>query len=492
MPLTRRDLIKRAGAAGLVAGWPGLSLAQSGGGILRMPPLVDATTSRAFDLLARTGETNFLGQSATSTWGFNNQTFLGPTLRLAHNSLTKASVRNGVSEPFSLHWHGLEIPGQADGGPHQPIATGATWAVDLNIDQPPATVWYHSHTHLRTADHVQKGLAGVIQLTDGRDDERGLPSDYGTDDLTLVIQDRRFDRSGRAVYDPGMHDRMMGFTGDVILVNGQFGAQAVVPKGIVRLRLLNGSNARIYNLASRAGRTLHMVSTDTGFLDRPIAIDSLQLAPGERAEVLLDFSDGTSDMLVSSSIANGGMMGGGMMGGGMMGGGMMGGSGGSFDILPISVDPSRRARIDRIPEGIGGTMPDLDIRGASRRDIALQSGMGGMFRRRRNQHSINGNSFEMDRLNFSVRRGATEIWAIDGQNMAHPFHVHGVRFQVLSENDGPVSSRNSGWKDTVLVNRRAEIAIRFDQPAPASTPFMFHCHILEHEDGGMMGQFSVV
>ena len=488
MPLTRRDLMKRAGAAGLVAGLPGLSLAQAGGGLLQMPPLVDATTSEAFDLLARSGETNFLGQKTTTTWGFNDQAFLGPTLRLAHNSLAKASVRNSLDEPFSLHWHGLEIPGYADGGPHQPIATGATWSVDLDINQPPATVWYHSHTHLRTADHVQKGLAGAIQLTDGRDDERGLPSDYGTDDLTLVIQDRRFDRSGRAVYDPGMHDRMMGFTGDVILVNGQFGAQAVVPKGIVRLRLLNGSNARIYNLASRAGRTLHLVATDTGFLDRPVAVDRIQLAPGERAELLLDFSDGTSDMLVSSSITNGGMMGGGMMSGGMMGGSARD----SFDILPISVDPSRRARIDRIPENIGGTMPNMDIRGASRRDIALQSGMGGMFRRSRNQHSINGNSFEMDRLNFSVQRGATEIWTIDGQNMAHPFHVHGVRFQVLSENGGSVSIHNSGWKDTVLVNGRAEIALRFDHLAPASTPFMFHCHILEHEDGGMMGQFSVV
>jgi|TARA_R100001369_G_scaffold27895_2_gene50109 FtsP/CotA-like multicopper oxidase with cupredoxin domain len=447
-----------------------------------MPPLLDATASGAFELLARAGETNFLGQNASETWGFNDQSFLGPTLRLATDSLTKASVRNALDEPFSLHWHGLLVSGQTDGGPHQPIAPDDTWSVDLNIDQPPATAWYHSHTHLRTANHVQKGLAGVMQLTDGRDDERGLPSEYGTDDLTLVIQDRRFDRRGRAEYDPGMHDRMTGFTGDVILVNGQFGKRAVVPQGIVRLRLLNGSNARIYDLSSRAGREMHLVATDAGFLDRPIALNSLRLAPGERAEVLLDFTDGAGDLLIGSSSASGGMM-----------GGMMGGAGSdSFDILPISVDLSQRGRLDRIPDTIGGTLPDLDIRNATRRDITLESGMGGMFRRGRNQHSINGQSFDMDRLNFSVQRGATEIWAIDGQTMAHPFHVHGVRFQVLSENGGPVSNRNRGWKDTVLVDGRAEIAMRFDQLASAATPFMFHCHILEHEDGGMMGQFSVV
>jgi len=482
MPLTRRDLMKCAGAAGLVAGFPRFAGAQAGVGILQMPPLLDATTSKAFDLVAQAGETNFLGKSASTTWGFNDQAFLGPTLRLATDSPTKASVRNALSEPFSLHWHGLLVSGQTDGGPHQPIAPDDTWSVDLDIDQPPATVWYHSHTHLRTADHVQKGLAGVMQLTDGRDNARGLPSDYGTDDLTLVIQDRRFDRRGRAVYDPGMHDSMMGFTGDVILVNGQFGTQAVVPQGIVRLRLLNGSNARIYDLTSRAGRPMHLVATDTGFLDRSIALESLRLAPGERAEVLLDFSDGTSDMLVGNSFASGGMM----------GGGMMGGAGrDSFDILPIMVDPSRRARIDRVPDAIGGSMPDLDTRNAKRREITLESGMGGMFRRSRNQHSINGQSFDMDRLNFSVQRGATEIWAIDGQTMAHPFHVHGVKFQVLSEYGGPVSNRNRGWKDTVLVDGRAEIAMQFDQPAARSSPFMFHCHILEHEDGGMMGQFSV-
>ena len=159
MPLTRRDFFRSAGAAGLVAGFPELARAQAGTAILQMPPLLDATASGAFELLARAGETNFLGQNASETWGFNDQSFLGPTLRLATDSLTKASVRNALDEPFSLHWHGLLVSGQTDGGPHQPIAPDDTWSVDLNIDQPPATAWYHSHTHLRTANHVQKGLA---------------------------------------------------------------------------------------------------------------------------------------------------------------------------------------------------------------------------------------------------------------------------------------------------------------------------------------------
>lgn len=180
-----------------------------------------------------------------------------------------------------------------------------------------------------------------------------LPADYGTDDLTLVIQDRRFDGRGRMVYDPGMRDEMMGFTGDVILVNGQVGARALVPRGIVRLRLLNGSNARVYDLASRAERSLHLVATDAGFLDRPAPLKILRLAPGERAEVLIDFTDGANDVLVSGPNPNAGMMSGrGMMGGGMMDSAEEAG----FDVLPIEVDSARAARIDRLPESIGGVM----------------------------------------------------------------------------------------------------------------------------------------
>lgn len=483
MTMTRRDILMAAGVTGFAAALPRPLRAQAGGSVLQMPPLLDATSSGVFDLVARAGKTALMGRAPSATWGFNDQTFLGPTLRLAADGAVAASVTNQLTEPFALHWHGLLVPGHADGGPHLSIAPDRKWSVELDINQPPATIWYHSHTHLRTADHVQKGLAGVIQLTDGRDNARGLPTEYGTDDLTLVIQDRRFDGRGQMVYSPGMADEMMGFTGDVIVVNGQIGRTAVVPRGIVRLRLLNGSNARIYDLASRAGRLLHLVATDTGYLDRAATLKTLRLAPGERAEVLIDFTDGADDVLISGPNPNVGMMGGGMMGRAEKA---------DFDILPIAVDDTRPARIDRLPESIGGTMPDLPTRNASRRNITLETGMNGMMWRGGNRHSINGQSFDMSRLNFSVKKGATEIWTIEGQMMAHPLHIHGVMFQVLSENGGPVSPRNRGWKDTVLVDGRVEIAVRFDHPATADKPFMFHCHILEHEDGGMMGQFSVV
>jgi len=156
-----------------------------------------------------------------------------------------AEITNTLGEAISVHWHGLIVPGDVDGGPHQPVAAGGTWAPVLPLDQMPATLWYHSHIHGKTAPQVYRGLAGVIHLTDGEDDARALPARYGIDDLTLVIQDRRFDPRGRMIYNPVMHDLMMGFEGNVMMVNGQVAPFARVPKGVVRLRLLNASNARV-------------------------------------------------------------------------------------------------------------------------------------------------------------------------------------------------------------------------------------------------------
>ena len=479
--ISRRKFL--AGAAALpVAIHPVLTRAQSARVPLAMPPLLDATRTRRFKLTAQRGTTDFLDAGASQTWGFN-QPHLGPTLRLATGQSTAAEVLNTVDEPISVHWHGLLVPGDADGGPHQTISQGETWAPELAITQPASTAWYHTHVHESTAQQVQKGLAGVLQIADGQDEARGLPIAYGIDDLTLVLQDRRFDRSGRISYDSGMADQMMGFMGDTMVVNGQVGRTAVVPKGIVRLRLINGSNARIYPLSMSDGREMHLIATDNGYLDRPIALHDLTIAPGERFEVLIDFSDERDIALVSAPNPN-------QMMGGMMGGG---GGGTPFVVLPFSVDGALLAAKDRVPDDIGGSLPQADGTGASLRDISLDMpmGMGMMLRGGGNRFSVNGAAFDMEEINFDIPRGTVERWRITADMMMHPFHIHGVTFQVLSQGGRAPATQNTGWKDTVLVNGSAEVLVKFDQAASRDTPFMFHCHILEHEDGGMMGQFTV-
>lgn len=428
-----------------------------------MPPLLDTRTTRRLALTATSGSTTFAGGPGIPTAGFN-QAYLGPTILMQNGELA-AEVRNTLDEPISAHWHGLLVPGEHDGGPHLPIAPGATWQPKMTIAQDPATIWYHSHIHERTAQQIYFGLAGVIHVTDGQDDARGLPSEYGVDDLTLVLQDRRFDTSGRMVYDPSMMDVMHGFSGNRMLVNGQAGATAVVPKGIVRLRLLNGSNARIYTLFIDDGRPMHLVATDGGFLPAPVEIQTLRLAPGERAEILVDFSDGGAPVLMSDP-------------------------GEAYGVLQFATDSTLAARITRLPEQLDGAIEDLLGAAVATRQVSLDMGMGGMMMGG-GGFAINGRPYDMGRIDFEVALGSVERWQIRSTMVAHPFHVHGVRFRVVTENGGPPRPENTGWKDTVLVPGEAEILARFDQLASRETPFMFHCHILEHEDAGMMGQFTV-
>ncbi len=485
---TRRDFIKGLGAGLAATTLPGITLAQGAMQTLTMPPLLDATTTGRFDLTAQAGETNFLGRSATDTWGFN-QNYLGPTIRVRNKGDVAGSVKNTLREEISVHWHGALVPGDVDGGPHQPVKPGQTWKPVLPFDQPAGTLWYHSHIHGETGRQVYNGLAGMLQLSDDQDATRGLPSDYGIDDLPLVLQDRNFDWRGRAKYDLGMHESMMGFLGDTMLVNGQANAIARVPKGIVRLRLLNGSNSRVYLLSMSDGRPMFLAAVDAGILDHTVPLKQLAMGPGERAEVLVDFGNGKDVALVSSANPNPGMGGGGMMRGQNSGQdtGMM--------IMPFAVDTALPARITKMPTNLGGDMPDLPAEGAIHREFTLEMGMGGGMMRMLgmggNRFSINGAAMDMNVINVAVKQGSTERWTVSGQMMMHPFHVHGASYQVISENGGPPRLQNRGWKDTVLVNGQVDLLMRFDLPANKDKPYMYHCHILEHEDGGMMGQFTV-
>lgn len=268
-----------------------------------------------------------------------------------------ATVANELDAPLAVHWHGLLILGNRDGSPHQAIKPGSTWKPTLDIDQPAATVWYHAHTHNTTAPLVHSGLAGVMLIDDGKDNERGLPTGYGVDDLVLVLQDRRFDAFGRMTYNLGMMDRMVGFHGDRMLVNGTLDPRAAVPRAIVRLRLVNGSNARIYNLVFADRRPMHLIGTDSGLLPKPLEVERLRLAPGERAEVLVDFSSGKPAMLSSEAYA---VSGSGMMT--MMGNppSLSGASGSNNSAAPIlAFEPSADlpAKVMAIPSVLDDSAP---------------------------------------------------------------------------------------------------------------------------------------
>ena len=466
---------------------------------LRIPPLLDAREQgQSISLTVQSGSTEFFAGRASQTLGYNGP-YLGPTIRLHRGDDVQMAVTNALEADTTVHWHGMLVPAEMDGGPHQLIRPGDTWRPMLAVRQPAATLLYHPHVHGKTGEQVYRGLAGVLLIADGTERALGLPSEYGVDDLPLVLQDRQFDNN-RMVLPTGMMTSMQGRRGDTLLVNGTPNAVARVPSRMVRLRFVNGSNARIYDLSFDDGRAFQWIATEGGLLAAAVPLRSLELAPGQRAEILVDFSDGRKAALLTGPDANASTMGG-MGGVGRLRGAVAdalyggkatvlafdpekanGGPAGSPVPLPLSnlerVDASRAVRHRRFRLNMGMGM---GMGGGGMGAGMGSGGMGGL--------AINGQAFDMSRIDERVRLGDVEIWEVSGETMAHPFHVHGVHFEVLRQGGGTPSVRDQGLRDTVLVKDPVELLVRFTQPA-VKAPFMYHCHILEHEDGGMMGQFA--
>jgi len=448
--------------------------------------------------------------------GFN-QPYLGPLIRVRPGASTRATVENRAGRSISVHWHGLLVTGEVDGGPHNVIAAGEIWRPLLPIDQPPATLWYHTHLHRETAEAVYGGLAGVLIIDDGQDRARGLPATEGIDDLVLVLQDKRFDDGGRMVYRPEQADILHGFLGDTLLVNGTPRPRATVPAGIVRLRLLNASNGRNFDLSFDDGRGFALIATDQGLVHRPIELAALRLTPGERAEILVDFAAGGAALVSRPHTETEGA------------GGMphamvplVDPFAEPFEVVSFAVDPDLPVAVAATPAVLGPEISAPATPGTTRRfvlnDMGMAMGaapvgamptdggasgnvghvMGGAMMApvagdpaMSDIFAINGQPFDAGRIDFTTAPGSVERWIVSGEMMGHPFHAHGARMLVVNENGGPPRPENRGWKDTVFVEGEVEMVVQIPHPATTDRPFMFHCHVLEHEDRGMMGQFAV-
>ncbi len=447
-----------------------------------------------FKLQVQSGTSNFIGDLSTPTLGINGD-YLGPVLRARRGDRVSFEIKNTLPDITTLHWHGFVLPARMDGGPHQVIQPGDTWRPEFDIVQAASTNWFHSHTHRLTGDQVYHGLAGMFIIDDDVSMNAGLPMDYGVDDIPLVIQDRRFSRNGHLRYLGSMPDRMRGMLGDTILVNGAVTPTLKAERSLIRLRLLNGSNARIYDLAFQDNRSFSLVAVDGGFLPAPLQLQRLRLSPGERAEILLDLSDGQDAILLNRAdvnVSRGRMGMGGMMS--MMGGG----SDQPFYIMKIAAPASSSATVMPIPQALAD-LPNWDnITPVTQRQFRLEMPMGprmmmsNMFGG--SPFSINGESMDMDVINVRVKANTFEIWEIGNASMlAHPFHIHDTQFRVLARSGGGLLATERGLKDTVLIEPmgRVRLLVPFPEYTDAERPYMYHCHILEHEDGGMMGQFTV-
>jgi len=440
---------------------------------LAIPPLapsrvVDGT--RVFSLTAQEGTSRFLPGVETPTWGFDGA-YLGPTLRASRGERVAVEVTNDLDEPTSVHWHGMHLPAAMDGGPHQEVAPGATWRPTWEVDQPAATLWYHPHPHGATEEHVYRGLAGLFLLDDDASAAADLPSGYGVDDVPVVVQDKSFDDDGGLeLPDDGGEP---GFLGDVVLTNGTVGAYHAVTTERVRLRLLNGSTARTYALGFQ-DREMDLVATDGGLLDAPVRTGRVRLSPGERAEVVVEVSPGETTRLHSFAADLGGVAASFAMGGKE-----------AFDVLEL------RAAGELAPSPAPAWEPSSHAAGDAL--LAEDATVERTFELA--DREIDGRRMDLARIDETVTVGETEVWTVRSTHpVPHSFHVHDVQFRVLDVDGEPPPPQLSGRKDTVYLEpgRTYRLLLRFDDYTDPDVPYMYHCHMLRHEDEGMMGQLVVV
>ncbi|MFA0789030.1 multicopper oxidase CueO [Microbulbifer echini] len=519
--LSRREFCLGALAASMLVSES--SRAQSigaGGSIARpqlpIPPELKADNAGKISLMVKSGQQTFLPGKTTPTYGFNGP-FLGPALRLRKGETVIANVHNQLTQNVTAHWHGLIVPGHADGGPYMPIKPGQTWTVKLPIIQPAATLWFHPHLYPTTAELVLKGLAGLIIIDDENSDALPLPKRWGVDDIPVIIQDRRFNQDGSFFHRFNEITVAAGYCGDCLLTNGVINPVVKPPKGWLRFRILDGSNGRNYRISTRDQRVLYVIATDGGFLPEPVPVKALPIAAGERYEVMVDARDGKPFDFITLPVPQP-----------VMRLPPFDGPVNFLSVVPNNTEgqgtlPEELVPLPEIPE----TLPPISqrlIMQMNRRKIAdklidatglekmvdtgktdpvvvdrvlklITEGPAMPLKARLTANGINGVSFSFTEPGFKAPISKYLRWHISEGNdaMLHPVHIHGCQFRLLKLNGAMPPAYMRGWKDTVPISNAgdAEIYVRFPLEAMPDMPYMVHCHVLEHEDSGMMTEFSV-
>ncbi len=454
-------------------------------------PIPDTLSGSVIDLTVQEGTWEFHPGEVVSTFGVNGD-LLGPTLMLDQGQQVTINVANTLPDITTMHWHGMHVAPMNDGGPHSQIFPGSTWSPSFTVLDRASTFWYHPHGQGMTDFQVSMGIAGMVIVRDPQEAALALPRTYGVDDIPLAIQTKAI-VGGQIALHTGLDS--------VVIVNGARRPTATLPAQVVRLRCLNGTSERALQLGFSNNLPFHVIGTDGGLLPAPVQLTRMRLMSGERAELLVDLSalQGSSFQLMAynSELPNG------IIGSAQVGNGMatLDGyndnalNGADFAILDILVGPTTADPITAVPATLVPFTPydqaDADITRAftfAPDVMGPQQMIAGPF-------TINNALFDMGTINVTVPLGNTEVWSFTNNTMVgHPLHIHDIQFNILDRNGAAPDAWEHGWKDVVYVPAQgtARVITRFDDHADAMTPYMYHCHLLMHEDEGMMGQFLVV
>jgi len=441
---------------------------------LTIPP---ALTGPEYNLNMAPGTVQYNAGNATPTAGYNGA-ILGPTLIMSKGEFVTLNVTNNLGEDTTTHWHGMHVKPSDDGGPHTVIPAGTTWSPDFRVRDTASTMWYHPHLHEHTFDQVNSGLAGMILVRDNVETNAGLPMTYGVDEFPLIVQDKSF---------TGNNSFGGGGLGDTYMVNATLNPFLSVPSQMVRFRILNASAERAYHLGFSDNRSYSVVGADGGLLGAPTNVTRATLMPGERLDIVVDFSanNGTTLNLMNYAATLANTL-----------PGRAGGPGGNnplngqdLSLLEIRVGAQSANPVTALPSNIWTLERLYETNATVTRTIEMTGGGQG------NPFSLDNQAYNGSRMDQTVLLNTVEIWSIVNRTgAAHPFHIHDIQFFILDRTREPIAPHETGKKDTVIVhgNETVRFITEFPLHNDTEVPYMYHCHILPHEDGGMMGQFIVV
>ena len=454
--ITRRTFVQTATAIGATLAMGGTSLVHAAkpprGAVSRNPLYIPPVLSPSAVSLGAAPARFDLG-GGKMAWGLGyNGNMPGPTFAAARGANVDVTLQNGLTEPTTVHWHGMVVGTPVDGHPMHATAPGGSFNYRYPINQRAALNWYHPHPHMLTGKQVNLGLAGAFIVRDSVEDALNLPA--GNREVPLIIRDANLDKSGNLIYNP----QGCGFAGKLSMVNGTLDPKLDVATAVYRFRVLNGANSRLFRLALGNGAPFVLIGNDGGLLPRSVPVGSIEFGPGERLDLLIDFRGLPLGSKVMLQDLNSG-----------------------WGLLEFIVT-SQVSDTWTIPTVLS-TVNALTGPSAVTRTFSFE----GMSR-------INGKRYDMHRIDFNVPLGVVERWRFTTNgNAPHPVHVHGASFQVVSRSGGRgmLFPWERGWKDTVLLHdgETVDVMIRFDLYKGI---YLMHCHKLEHEDMGMMLNFEVV
>lgn len=464
---SRRQLLKTAAISTALSGVPAPLWAASRDK-LAIPPLIEVRRGRPIGLTMQEMNYPLDGKHNVTVWGFNGN-YLGPTIKIKSGSFAKPNYHNNLPQAVALSIQGLQASGELFGGAARVLKKGESWSPIVPIEQPAATCWYRSATLANSAYQTYRGLAGLWLIEDDQILKADLPRKYGVDDIPLILQDMEFNGEGLQLFKQNQPH----FVGNRLLVNGIEAPYFEVMRGWIRLRLLNSSLARAYDLRLDNGQEMLLIAQDLGFLPQAKAVKSLILAPGERAEVLINMNEIDGVTLISGQKR------------------------GLFDkvknVFSAGDELADNTVLELRAQGeISAFNKQPSLTFATDAPAMLQQPVAQTreFHIDVTNGLINQKRFDPRKVDVSARQGTVERWVLNA-TLPVGFTLQGAKFVVESQSDHHFPAEELAWKDTVWVKGKTQILVKFDQPSSNNYPFLFGVSNLMLADMGCFGVMVV-